>query len=73
MDVDEYLAEYLMREREAEARARAARYALLHAVQSTRQPIRARVGMALIRVGNWLLGHVPETTAHPERRRGQEG
>lgn len=60
MDFDEYFAEWLVRERLAEARQLAARQALIDSASPASRPVRVAVGVALIRVGRWLLRQVPE-------------
>lgn len=60
MELNEYFAEWLIRERLAEARACAARSALLDSALPRRRPLRVALGRALIRVGHWILGQVPE-------------
>ena len=51
MDMNVYFAEWLIKERLAEARAAGARDALLHAHRPPRQPMRIALGLALIRLG----------------------
>lgn len=53
MDLNEYLAEYRVKELLAEARAAAARSAFA-ASGPPRQPARAVLGLALIRLGRWM-------------------
>jgi len=55
MDPSEYLVEYLVKERLAEARAAAARSAFAGSLPP-RQPARVALGHALIRIGDWILG-----------------
>lgn len=66
MDLNEYLAECLVKERLAEARAAAARSALLRDLPP-RLPGRVAVGLALIRIGRWILGQAPENVSEPNR------
>ena len=51
MDMNVYFAEWLIRERLAEARAAAASDALFHAHRPPRQPTRVALGRVLIRLG----------------------
>jgi hypothetical protein len=59
MDMNLYFAEWLVRERLAEARAAVARAALAQAVRPTRRPARARLGAALVSLGRRLEGRRP--------------
>lgn len=56
MDLNEYVYEYLLRERLAEARARAAIDALVRSRRPPHRPARAAVGAVLIRMRQWLAG-----------------
>lgn len=67
MDLNEYLAVWLVRERLAEARACAARKALLDACRPARRKVRVSLGLALIKFGQWLLGHASEDAGEPDR------
>lgn len=49
----------LARERLDEARAAAARSALVRSLRPARRPVRVAVGLALIRIGHWLAGRAP--------------
>jgi len=51
MDMNVYVAEWLVRERIAEARTAGARDALIHAHRPPHQPMRVALGLALIRLG----------------------
>ncbi len=51
MDMNVYFAEWLIKERIAEARAAGARDTLLHAHRPPRQPMRVALGLVLIRLG----------------------
>ena len=53
MDMNVYFAEWLIKERLAEARAAGARDALFHAHRPPRQPMRVALGLA--RLHKWLL------------------
>lgn len=66
MDLNEYLAECLVKERLAEARAAAARSALLRDLPP-RRPIRIALGLGLVRIGRWILGQAPENVSEPNR------
>ncbi len=65
MDLNEYLAECLVKERLAEAWA-AARSALLRDLPP-RRPIRIALGLSLVRIGRWILGQTPENVSEPNR------
>lgn len=54
MDWNEHWLEWLARERVAEARAAAARWALLRSLPPAPSPLRVALGRALIRLGQWL-------------------
>lgn len=55
MDVHEYYAEILIKQRLEEARANAQRVALVRALRPPRQPVRVTVGLVLIGLGARLL------------------
>ena len=59
MDMNLYFAEWLVRERLAEARAAGARDALVQAVRPKRRPARVRLGAALVSLGRRLEGRRP--------------
>ena len=61
MDMNVYFAEWLIKERLAEARAAGARDALLHAHRPPRQPMRIALGLALIRLGQRIQSGRPST------------
>jgi hypothetical protein len=61
MDMNVYFAEWLIKERLAEARAAGARDALFHAHRPPRQPMRVALGLALIRLGRRLQSGRPST------------
>lgn len=69
MDFNEYFAEWLVRERLAEARALAARATLIRAVRPPRRRLRATVGLVLIRIGQGLLGRAAEYAGEPSALR----
>ena len=62
-----YVEEQLAWERVAEARAMAAREALVRALQPVSRPLRVVLGLALIRVGHWLAGRQPRRAGQPSR------
>ncbi len=59
MDYNAYFLEWLVRERLAEARAAAARYALTDSLRAPRCSARVWLGNALIRVGHRVLNADP--------------
>jgi len=61
-----YLDELIIRERIADARALAARLALLEGLPPAPHRIRVAFGRVLIRVGHWMAG--PELRQSPARR-----
>jgi hypothetical protein len=61
MDMNLYFAEWLVRERLAEARAAGARDAVLHAARP--RPVRVRLGLALVSLGRRLQGGAREADA----------
>jgi hypothetical protein len=54
MDMNLYVAEWLIRERLAQARAAGARSALVEAAMAERRPVRVRLGTALVSLGRRL-------------------
>ena len=62
-----YLHEQIARDRLDDARAMAARSALVRALGPVRRPVRVALGLALIRVGHWIAGRAPRRAAHPRR------
>lgn len=71
MDYNEYFAEVLVRQRLAEARAMAERWAPMDAARPPRQPARVALGWALIRLGRWILGRAPEPEGAPDLLSGR--
>lgn len=67
MELNEYFVEWLIRERLTEARAHAARRALLDSASPPCRPVRVAVGRALIRLGHWILRQVPEHVSEAGR------
>ena len=61
MDMNVYFAEWLVKERLAEARTAGARDALIHAHRPPRQPMRIALGLALIRLGQRIQSGRPST------------
>ncbi len=62
-----HLHEQLVKERLDEARAMAARLALLRKLGPVRRPLRVTVGFALIKIGRWMAGRAPKPAAGPRR------
>ena len=62
-----HLHEQLVKERLDEARATAARLALLRKLGPVRRPLRVTVGFALIKIGRWMAGRAPKPAAGPRR------
>lgn len=64
MDFNVFFAEFLVRERfrEAERLARASQWVEEVAAPRSR-PLRAALGLAMIRVGRWLLRQIPDAPA----------
>lgn len=62
-----HLHEQLVKERLDEARAVAARLALLRKLGPVRRPVRVTVGFALIKIGRWMAGRAPKPAAGPRR------
>ena len=65
--MNSYLDEQLVRERIDEARALAARLALIRSLRPFRRPARVALGLALIRVGHWMAGREPRQAGGPSR------
>jgi hypothetical protein len=61
------LAEQVARHRLEEARAEAARWALLRELRPAPRPVRVVVGIALIRLGHWVAGRAPRRAGQPRR------
>ena len=60
MDMNEYMAVWIVRERLTESRASAARRSWSRSYPSPCRHVRLSLGHILIRVGHWILGPVPE-------------
>ena len=63
LQVDELVA----RQRLEEARAEAARWALIRQLRPARNPLRAALGLALIKAGHWVAGRAPRRAGQPRR------
>ncbi len=50
-----------------EARAEAARWALLRGLRPARRPLRVAVGFALIKAGRWVAGRASRQAVTPRR------
>lgn len=61
------MEEQVVRQRLDEARAAAARWALLRELRPARHPVRVALGYALIRVGHWVAGRAPRRAGQPRR------
>jgi hypothetical protein len=59
MDMNLYVAEWLVRERLAEARAAGVRSGLVHAATPRPRPVRVRLGRALVSLGRRLQSGAP--------------
>ena len=70
MEVNEYTLEILVREKLAEARAMTARRALVMGARPPRLPLRARVGAALIALGERLGGPTAPRAGTPAPQAG---
>ena len=62
-----YLQEQLVRDRLDEARAMAARHAVVRSLRPARRPVRVTLGLTLIRAGHWLAGRAPRRAGQPRR------
>ena len=65
------MEEQVARQRLDEARAEAARWALVRELRRelrpARHPLRVAVGFALIKVGHWVAGRAPRRAGQPRR------
>jgi hypothetical protein len=61
------IEEQVARQRLDEARAEAARRALLREVRSAPHPVRVALGVALIKLGHWVAGRAPRRAGEPRR------
>lgn len=62
-----YVDEQLVKARLEEARAMAARQALVQSLRPVRRPMRVALGLALIRAGHWMAGRTPRRAGQPRR------
>ena len=62
-----YLDWLLVTQRIEDAQAFAARQRLIASLQPTRSPLRATVGLALIKAGRWVAGEAPRRGVEPYR------
>ena len=67
-ELNEYHADFLARDRLAEARAATAHHELVRSLRR-RRPLRLVVGLGLIRAGRWLAGAARERAAIRDVRR----
>jgi len=61
------MEEQVARQRLEEARAEAARWALIRQLRPARKPMRVVVGFALIKIGHWVAGRTPRRAGQPRR------
>jgi hypothetical protein len=61
------LEEQVARQKLDEARAEAARLALVRSLRPARRPVRVTVGLALIKAGHWVAGRAPRRVATSRR------
>ncbi len=61
------MEEVVARQRLNEARADAARWALIRQLRPARHPMRVAVGFALIKIGHWVAGRTPRRAGQPRR------
>ena len=61
------MEEQMARQRLEEARAEAARWALIRQLRPARKPMRVTVGFALIKIGHWVAGRAPRRAGQPRR------
>ena len=62
-----YLDWLLVTQRIEDAHAFAARQRLIASLQPTRSPLRATLGLALIKAGRWVAGEAPRQGVEPYR------
>jgi hypothetical protein len=65
-----YVEGLVAEQRIEEARAFAARERLIASLQPTRSPLRAMLGLALIKAGRWVAGEAPRRGVEPYQARG---
>jgi hypothetical protein len=61
------MEEQVARQRLEEARAEAARWALIRQLRPARKPMRVVVGFALIKIGHRVAGRAPRRAGQPRR------
>lgn len=61
------MVEEVARQRLDEARAEAARWALLRALRPAPHPVRVAIGVALIKLGHRVAGRAPRHAGEPRR------
>jgi hypothetical protein len=61
------MEEQMARQWLEEARAEAARWALIRQLRPARKPMRVVVGFALIKIGHWVAGRAPRRAGQPRR------
>lgn len=61
------MEEQVARQRLEEARAEAARWALIRQLRPARKHMRVVVGFALIKIGHWVAGRAPRRAGQPRR------
>lgn len=61
------LEEQVARQRLKEARAEAARWALVRSLRPARRPARVVLGHALIKAGHWVAGRAARRVSAPRR------
>ena len=61
------LEEHVARQRLKEARAEAARWALVRSLRPARRPARVVLGHALIKAGHWVAGRAARRVSVPRR------
>ena len=66
-DMHSYVDGLVATQRIEEAREFAARQRLIASLQPTRSPVRAVIGLALIRAGRWVAGESPRRGVEPYR------
>ena len=65
--MNQQMEEQVARQRLEEARAEAARWALIRQLRPARKPMRVVVGFALIKIGHWVAGRAPRRAGQPRR------
>ncbi len=65
MEFDTYVLECVVRDRLREARRAAADWRLFESLRGPRRPLRAAVGLAMIRLGHRVLGQSAQFASQP--------